>query len=125
MSTDTTAQLTEIEHQLAAAWVEGNTSFHERILADDWSVIDPSGKILTKAEVLREAFSGERQISSGEIDQIAVRDFGPFAIVTGRTRMSGTYQGQEMHVTLRFTDVFARTGGEWKCLASQGTLTDE
>jgi ketosteroid isomerase-like protein len=92
--------------------VAGDTSFHERILADDWSVIDPSGRMLTKAEVLREAFNGEREITSGQVNDIRVRDFQTFAIVTGYTRMSGTYHGEEMQVTLRFTDVFTRTDGE-------------
>lgn len=125
MNTDTTAELTELEHRLAAAWVAGDHAFHERILADDWSVIDPSGKILTKQDVLREAFTGDREITSGQIDQIKVRDFGDFAIVTGRTRMSGSYRGKEMEVTLRFTDIFTRTNGEWRCVASQGTLVTE
>lgn len=125
MNTDTTAELTAIEHRLAAAWVAGDHAFHERILADDWSVIDPSGKILTKQDVLREAFTGDREITSGQIDQINVRDFGDFAIVTGRTRMSGSYRGKEMEVTLRFTDIFTRTDSEWRCVASQGTLVTE
>ncbi|HVF47952.1 MAG TPA: nuclear transport factor 2 family protein [Pyrinomonadaceae bacterium] len=125
MAASTVDELTKIEHELAAAWVAGDHSFHERILSDDWSVIDPSGRVLTKAEVLNEAFTGERSITEGEIDQINVRDFGDWAVVTGRTRMSGSYQGEEMKVTLRFMDVFDRSSGEWRCVASQGTMAGE
>jgi ketosteroid isomerase-like protein len=124
MSKNTIDELTEIEHELAAAWVAGDHTFHERILAEDWSVIDPSGRVLTKAEVLSETSTGERSITEGEIDQIKVRDFGDWAVVTGRTRMAGSYQGQEMKVTLRFTDVFDRSSGEWRCVASQGTMVE-
>ena len=125
MNTDTVTELRTIENQLAAAWVNGDQAFIERVLSDDWSVVDPTGRILTKAEVLREAFTGEREITEGKIDEIVVRDFGDWAVVTGRTRMSGRYQGEEMKVTLRFTDVFFRTSEEWKCIASQGTfITD-
>src|SRR5688572_29561894 len=124
MAMTTVNELTQIEHQLAAAWEAGDHTFHERILADDWSVIDPSGRVLAKAEVLNEAFTGERSITEGEIDQIKVRDFGDWAVVTGRTRMGGSYQGQQMKVTLRFTDVFDRSSGEWRCVASQGTLVE-
>src|SRR5688500_9050017 len=109
MSTDTVTELTTIEDQLAAAWANGDQAFIENILSDDWSVIDPTGRILTKAEVLNEAFTGERMIDEGKIDEINVRDFGDWAVVTGRTRMSGRYQGEEMKVALRFTDVFVRT----------------
>lgn len=122
---DTGAELTLIEEQLAASWVAGDHTYHRRILADDWSVIDPAGRILTKEDVLREAFSGEREITKGKIDEVNVRDFGDWAIVTGRTQMSGRYQGQKMDVKLRFTDIFARRDGEWKCIASQGTLLTE
>jgi ketosteroid isomerase-like protein len=122
---DTATELTLIEEQLAASWVAGDHTYHERVLAEDWRVIDPTGNILTKADVLREAFSGERKITKGKIDQVYVRDFGDWAVVTGRTQMAGTYQGQKMDVTLRFTDVFLRRMGEWKCIASQGTFVNE
>ena len=114
--------LTGIEAQLAAAWVAGDHSFHERILADDWSVIDATGRVLSKSEVLAEAFSGDRQIDTGHIDEINVRTFGDWAIVTGRTHMAGRYHGEEMDVTLRFTDVFAYRDGNWQVVASQATL---
>jgi ketosteroid isomerase-like protein len=122
MNSSAITELTAIEGQLAAAWVNGDQAFIENILSDDWSVIDPTGHILTKAEVLEEAFRGEREITEGSIDQVNVRDFGDWALVTGRTQMSGRYQGEKMKVILRFTDVFVRTSGEWKCIASQGTF---
>ena len=119
---DVVKLLSDIEEALAAAWVAGDSSFHERVLADDWSVIDITGRVLTKADVLREAFTGERQITSGRIDQINVRPFGDWAIVTGRTQMTGQYHGEEMEVMLRFTDVFAYRDGNWQVVASQATL---
>lgn len=125
METDTRTELTRIEAELAEAWVNGDRAYIERILADDWSVTDPTGRILTKAEVLQEAFTGERAITQGKIDQVNVRDFGEWAIVTGRTQMSGNYQGKDMSVVLRFTDVFIRTSGDWRCVASQGTFIAE
>ena len=117
--------LSSIEAQLAAAWVAGDHSFHERILADDWSVIDVTGRVLTKAEVMAEAFSGDRQINTGHIDQINVRSFGDWAIVTGRTHMAGQYRGEEMDVMLRFTDVFVCRDGYWQVVASQATLLNQ
>ena len=125
MQTDTSFELTRIEEKIAKAWVDGDQEFIDAILEDDWKVIDPTGRILTKAEVLREAFTGEREITEGKVDQVNVRDFGEWAIVTGRTQMSGSYQGQEMSVILRFTDVFIRRSGAWKCVSSHGTFISE
>lgn len=115
--------LRDIEMRLATAWVEGDRSYIERILADDWSVTDLTGRVLKKAEVLEEAFgSKDRQIVSLRIDQISVRPFGDWAIVTGRTQAAGEYQGEVAEVTLRFTDVFAYRDGNWQAVASQATL---
>ena len=112
-----------IEERLATAWVEGDRSFIEQILADDWSVTDLTGHILKRAEVLEEAFgSKDRQIVSMRIDQINVRPFGDWAIVTGRTQAAGKYKGEVSEVTLRFTDVFAYREGNWQAIASQATL---
>jgi ketosteroid isomerase-like protein len=125
MATNTTDVLTQIEYQLAAAFVAADSSVHAEILSEEWSVIDPSGRIITKAEVLKESFTGDPVITECKIDQIKVRDYGDWAIVTGRTSVTGTSGGDIFEVTLRFTDVFSRESGEWQCVASQGTMLNE
>ncbi len=118
-----TELLRDLEQRLATAWVKGDRSFIEQILADDWSVTDLTGRVLKKAEVLEEAFgSKDRQITSMRIDEIDVRPFGDWAIVTGRTQAGGQYRGEVSEVSLRFTDVFAYRNGSWKVVASQATL---
>ena len=118
--------LRHIEERLAAAWVEGDSSFIEQILADDWSVTDLTGGVLKKAEVLEEVFgSQDRKIVSMRIDEISVRPFETWAIVTGRTHAAGEYQGEVAEVTLRFTDVFANRNGNWQVVASQATLINQ
>ena len=120
---DIIAVLTDIEHKLALAWVDGDRDFIDTTLADDWSVTDLTGQVLTKDEVLREAFSSdERKVVSMNIDDIRVRAFDSWAIVTGRTHAAGSYQGKVMEVALRFTDVFTRRDGRWQAIASQATL---
>lgn len=117
--------LREIENQLIAAWVSGDSSVHERVLSEDWSVIDAQGRIRNKAQVLEEMFCpGEREIS-GRIDEVNVRPYGDWAIVTGKTHVAGRYEGNEINVRLRFMDVFRRTEGEWQVVASQATLLNE
>jgi hypothetical protein len=115
--------LRDIENRLAVAWVEGDRSYIEEVLADDWSVIDLAGNILTKSQVLEEAFaSTDRKIVSMQIDDLSVRSFEGWAIVRGRTHAVGEYKGVAAEVTLRFTDVFAHRAGNWQVVASQATL---
>jgi ketosteroid isomerase-like protein len=118
--------LREIEERLATAWVEGNRAFIEKLLADDWSVTDVTGRVLTKAEVLQEVFgSKDRQIVSMRIEDVSVRPFGDWAIVTGRTQAAGKHQGEAAEVALRFTDVFVYRRGHWQVVASQATLLSQ
>ena len=119
------SELRDIENQLVAAWVSGDPSVHERVLAEDWSVIDAQGRIRTKAEVLEEMFRpGEREIS-GRIDEVIERPYGDWAIVTGKTHVAGRYEGNEINITLRFMDVFRRSEGNWQVVASQATRLNE
>jgi len=112
-----------LEQRLAKAWVQRDRSFIEALLAPDWTVIDPSGRIVTKQQVLDETFSSsDRQIESMTVDDVRVRILGIAAIATGRTRATGRYQGQTVSVALRFTDVFYLVDGQWQVVASQGTF---
>jgi ketosteroid isomerase-like protein len=115
-----------IEDGLATAWVERDRAFIEATLADDWSVTDAAGRVLTRAQVLEEGFvSGERRLVSGWLDDIDVRSFGDWAVVTGRSHVRGRYQGEVKNATLRFTDVFAHRDGRWQIVASHATLLKE
>ena len=121
--TEQSDQLEQLEQQLVRAWVEKDRATVEALLADDWTVIDPGGRVLTKAQVLAEGFeSGVRNIESGTIDEVQVRLFGHVAVVTGRTTAAGSYQGTSFSVRLRFTDVCVQAGDSWQVVASQGTL---
>ena len=124
-STAVAKELREIEDQLVTAWVAADPSVHERVLSEDLSVIDAQGRIRTKTEVLEEMFRpGEREIT-GRIDEVNVRPYGDWAIVTGKTHVAGRYEGNDIKVTLRFMDVFRRIDGNWQVVASQATLLNE
>jgi uncharacterized protein (TIGR02246 family) len=116
------AELRGLEEQLARAWVEKDRSFIEGLLAPDWSVTDGAGQVLTKDQVLTQTFAAsERSIDTMTIDDVRVRLFGSTAVVTGRTRATGSYRGQTGSVVLRFTDVFVQRDGRWQIVASHGS----
>jgi hypothetical protein len=58
------------------------------------------------------------------VDDVRVRLLDGSAVVTGRTRATGSYRGQKGTATLRFTDVFYFRDGRWRIVASQGTNAD-
>jgi ketosteroid isomerase-like protein len=116
-----TQQLSQIEQRLVKAILEKDLQTYSGILAPDWTTIDLTGRVLSKAQVLEELASKERQIESATIDDIRVRELGDVAVVTGRTIATGSYQGKRSSVELRFTDIFAKREGRWQVVASQGT----
>jgi ketosteroid isomerase-like protein len=120
---DVVAEITELERKLAAAWVQRDRAFIEALLAPEWSVIDPSGAVLTRQQVLTEAFlTTDRRIDTMTVDDLHVRPLGDAAVATGRTRATGSYRGEISSVALRFTDVFVRRDERWQVVASQGTM---
>ena len=123
---DWAAELNQLEQRLISAWINHDREAIDAMLADDWAVIDPGGRLLTKAQVLAEAFeSGDREIEDGQIDEVRVRSYGEVAVVTGRTLATGTYKGVRATVKLRFTDVCVRRNEGWQVVASQATLLNE
>lgn len=121
-SSDAESTLRELEQRLAAAWVNGDRAFIDSLLADDWTVTDQTGRVLTKRQVLNETFaSSDKRIEAMTVDDVRVRLLDGAAVVTGRTRATGSYRGQKATATLRFTDVFHRREGRWQIVASQGT----
>jgi ketosteroid isomerase-like protein len=120
---DDTSTILDLEQRLAQAWVRRDRAFIDDVLAAEWSVTDPSGRVLGKQQVLDETFSSdERQIDSMTVDDVTVRVFGGVAVATGRTRASGSYKGAPASVVLRFTDVLQRRDDRWQFVVSHGTL---
>lgn len=119
---DAAKTLADLEQRLARAWVERDRGFIEGLLAPDWTVIDASGTVLTRQQVLDQTFGAtERRIDAMVIDEVKVRTLDDVAIVTGRTRATGSYQGKSVTATLRFTDVFAVRDGRWVVVASHAS----
>lgn len=117
---EVTRELTRIEHRLAAAWKGRECAAWAALLAPDWSVIHVTGRRMTKSEALQVCEAPSVAIEVLEIDDILVRSFGNAAVVTGRTRVV-TGGASPAEITLRFTDVFIRQGGQWRVVASQAT----
>ena len=123
--TEQSAQLHELEQRLVRAWLNNEWETINSILADDWTLIDPAGRILTKAQIMEEAKSGTRKLESGTLDELHIRLFGDVGVVTGRTTATGSYKGVSASARLRFTDVFVKQGDDWQVVASQATLIAE
>ncbi len=49
-------ELTEMQQQLARAWLTGDRTRVESIIASDWTLTGADGRVSTRADVLRDVF---------------------------------------------------------------------
>jgi hypothetical protein len=104
------------------ALVDADMATATRLHADDFQLINPAGRSLTRAEYLG-------SIASGEIDYLAfeptsvvvVRLHGDAAIIRYKSRIHIVVEGEE-HVDQGWhTDLYERRDGRWQAVWSQMT----
>lgn len=94
------------------AAIEGN-------MADDFRQIDRAGNVETKTSFVDGLLSPDLQIDPYTVEDFEVRLYGDTALLSGRTRMSGRYQGRPFQSHYRYIDVYVRQGEAWKIVSVQ------
>jgi ketosteroid isomerase-like protein len=118
------AQALEADRDFFAALVGADGAALARLLVDDFVIIEvTSGAAVPRGVLVLAVATGRLRFE--RIDPVdaehAVRQYGDTAIVTGRTEMSGTYQGTPFAATSRYTHVFVAEGDRWRLANAQGT----
>jgi ketosteroid isomerase-like protein len=109
------------------ALVEGDVESLQRLLADDFVLVD----VRRGAEVGRSAFldviaARQLEFTTLTVVERRVRRYGEVAVVVGRTAMRGDVGGEAFAAASRYTHVFARTGArDWRLVSAQGTQITE
>ena len=111
--------------QLGQDWTtaltKGDWATMDRIVASDWVLIDPTGTIVTRAEIIGDLRSGALKFQSMTPRDVQVRIYGDTAVVSGRSVDRGTYKGTDISGEYRFTDVFVKRDGRWQAVSTHLT----
>jgi ketosteroid isomerase-like protein len=115
---------TTTDRRFFAALIAGDVKTLEDIVTDDFLIIDVfSGSEAGKKELLGGIAAGVLKFTSIEPESARVRRYGTAAVVTGSTRMRGTFGENAFQVHSRYTHVFV--GGDngvgWRLASAQGT----
>ena len=94
----------------------------DRIYADDFIGIGPSGTVRTKAQVISDFTSGDLKFQSITTDDVRVRLYGNTAVETGRSTMIGQDKGKAVPRDNRFTRVWIKQGRRWRLVANHYSL---
>jgi uncharacterized protein (TIGR02246 family) len=120
-STPTTSEnveqvLIQMERDWNDAWLRKDPNPVERILADDFTLLNQDGASETKTEMIAELKS-DPPFASMVLDPMKVRVFGDTAVVTGG--YIETEQGEDRGDHYVWTTVFVKRNERWQAVASQ------
>jgi len=95
----------------------------ERVMAEDVLIVDPHGKVFTRAQEIELLKSGEFKADSAEMktDDIQVKFYGTTAVVTGRSTVKAKFAGKDISGTYRFTQIFMDRGQGWQMVTCLST----
>ena len=91
----------------------------EANMAEDFRIIDAGGNVENKAAFVEGIVSPSLIIDPYTVEDFEVRLYGDIALLSGRTRMTGSYDGKPFTSHYRYIDIYHRRGSEWKIVSVQ------
>ncbi len=105
-----------------AAQVNGDRAQLERLVADDYVLVNGAGARQGKRELIGDYLAPGFKLDPFVIEEPVQQVWGAdAAILGGRVDMQGTDGGQRFRVMVRFADVWAKRDGRWRVVYSQVT----
>ena len=118
---DAEKEVAKLSKQMTDAFVKGDMAFADGVTADDWMIIVGNGSVGDKSQLLKNVKDGTLKYEVLDKSEMKVRVYGEAAVVTGRAQSRIKVKGQEVGGIDRFTEVFVRQGGKWRCVSTQGS----
>ena len=112
----------QLDQERIQAQIDADAMALDRIYADDFIGIGPSGTVRTKPQVIADFTSGDLRFQSITTDEVRVRVYGNTAVETGRSTMIGQDKGKAVPRDNRFTRVWIKQIGRWRLVANHYSL---
>jgi Domain of unknown function (DUF4440) len=116
-------RIRELEQQLVKAALTGDGATLERLFSPQFSLINPSGAVASRQELLTMLSSGPSPYRSGSYVTETVHPYGKGVVSTGIETVipaQGAQAGKQQQ--RRITQVWERAGKGWQLLLRQATL---
>src|SRR6185436_9595249 len=108
----------KLDNERIQAQIGADAVALERIYADDFIGVGPSGTVRTKTQVISDFTSGELHFQSITTDEVRVRVYDNTAVETGLSTMVGQDKGKAVPHDTRFTRVWVKKQGRWRLVAN-------
>ena len=106
------------DEQRIHAQISADANALQRIYADDFIGIGPTGVVRNKAQVIADFTSHELTYQSITTADVRVRIYDNTAVETGRSTMIGRDKGKAVPRDNRFTRVWVVKKGRWQLVAN-------
>jgi hypothetical protein len=115
-ATEVPADLAQAVKDYDEAQVHGNRAELERLVADDYSLLNSSGVVQSKAELIADYTAPGYKIEPFVVREPIEKVWSDGAVMAGVATLKGVDAGKPFAVTLRFADIWAKRGGKWQVI---------
>ena len=113
-----TSAILQAERDGCAAYLNGDAEKIANFLTEDYTLTNSKGEISARADDIADAKSGRVHYDEFENYEMKVRLYGDStAVVTGRTKLKGVYDGKPVDKIVQFTDTLVKQNGHWRLAA--------
>ena len=108
----------QLDGERIQAQIGADAAALDRIYADDFIGVGPSGTVRTKKQVISDFTSGTLKFQSITTDEVQVRVYENTAVETGLSTMDGQDNGKAVPRNTRFTRVWVKQQDYWRLVAN-------
>jgi len=112
----------KLESDLRIVTMKGEASWFEQYLADNYVETDATGKVNTRADIIKLYRNTQPEYDSWNLSEGTAQTFhGNTVILTGKLDLEGKVDGKSVSGSFRFTRIWIKDGLDWKLAAQQMT----
>ncbi len=110
-----------VEDNFNKAVISNNIEEISKCIAEEWVLVDAQGGIIPKERFYYVVTQGLLKHTTMTKEILRVKVYDNIALVTGRGKNTGTWQGQAMQADEWITDVYKKENDKWICVLTHLT----
>ena len=122
---DVPAVISQLEKDWIAAIEKKDSTALDRLLADDFAGTSPTAHTYTKSNAIDDLKNAKYVVERMKLDDVSVNVYGNTAVSFTSQEEKSQYAGVDTSGHYHFTDVWVKTNGAWRVVASHGTRYDK
>ncbi len=120
------SELQGLNERWNQAWLEKDAATVERLMADDYVYIAPSGLVLDRQAILAIVRSPRYRVDYSIRTEVVVRAVGhEAAIVRHRSQAAGSFEGTSFTDDHKCVMICEKQAGEWRIVMEQHSFSSK